>query len=84
MAENVAAFPRINNTIGVGQLYLPVGTTNVFIWAVGELHYLGWWYSTQNNYKGLVLSFGKSEHAVSFFFFKYTDTGNMVCSTVID
>jgi len=36
MAEQVDVFPRINNAIGVGQLYLQVGTR-----AVGE-HYLGW------------------------------------------
>ena len=44
MAEQVAVFPRINNTIGVGQLYLRIERRNVFIWAVGE-HYVGWWSS---------------------------------------
>jgi len=52
MAEQIALFLRINNAIGVGQLYLRVGTTTVFIWAVGE-HYLDWW-SSQSESSSIV------------------------------
>ena len=42
MVTQVALFPLINNAIGAGKLYLPVGTTEIFICGVGERYYVGW------------------------------------------
>ena len=73
-AAQVPVFPRINNSIGMGKLHLRVGTTKVFIWWVGERHYLGGRSSRRASSNVVdrigtkdMLCFGKSQRGVKVF-----------------
>jgi hypothetical protein len=89
-AVQVVVFPRINTAIGVGKLYLGVGTTKLFVLWFGQLHYLPWRssrsesLSVRDRISTQDMSSVSVSHSMVLTFSGRRHIGNMVCSTVMD